>query len=384
MKHTTTGLHQILKFIPRTQFNRLVERHRGDHRVRRFSCWNQLTVMLFSQLVGSCSLRETVEQINSQGTAHDHLGLRPLRRSTLSDANAKRPTQIWQELFYSLLSEIKGRWGQQGTQMIRLIDSTTIDLNLHHFQWAHFRSTKAGIKLHTVFDPEANVPTFFELTEAKTNDRQAANALPLLNGATYVFDRAYDDYAWYAQLDRRNIRFVGRMKRHACYEVIRSHRSRHPDVLDDQVIQLSSPTGRKHCPIPLRRIRLRRATDNRVLVFLSNDLERSAETIAGLYKQRWQIELFFKWIKQNLKIKRFIGTSKNAVMTQVLIALIAYLLLRLAQLRDDSQKSLLQWARWVRVNLMHRRDLRAINEPPPDPDMWKMRRETSQLEMAFG
>lgn len=267
--------------------------------------------------------------------------------------------------------------------MVRLIDSTTIDLNLNQYSWARFRSTKAGIKLHTVYDPNAQIPTFFALTEAKVNDRRAATELPLLDGATYVFDRAYNDYGWYYQLEQRNIRFVGRMKKNAQFEVLANLATDDEAVLDDQHIRLNSNKARQACPIVLRRIRYRRKEDQKVLVFLSNDLDSPAEEIAALYKQRWQIELFFKWIKQNLKIKHFIGTSENAVRIQVLVAMIAYLLLRLAQLQTHSSKSLLEWTRWVTTNLTRRCSLTEIHSPPPDPKSWRERRHSPQFDMLF-
>ena len=238
--------------------------------------------------------------------------------------------------------------------MVRLIDSTTIDLNLNQFQWASFRSTKAGIKLHTVYDPDAEVPTYFEMTTAKVNDRKAVHKLPILPGATYVVDRAYNDYGWYYRLTQQGTHFVGRMKSNAVYEVIENKETNAGHILKDQVIRLTSVKAKKDCPINLRRITIVREEDDKVLSFITNDLDRTAQQIADLYKARWQIELFFKWIKQNLEIKRFFGRSENAVKIQVLTAMIAYLLLRLAQLSTHCKISLQQIARRVSLNLTKR------------------------------
>lgn len=383
MKHTNTVIHQLLQFIPRNRFDDVVERHQGDTRTRQLSCWTQFVALLFGQLGQRQSLRDLETAFNSQNNHHYHLGVQPIRRSTLADANAKRSSAIYQELFFWLLSQIRGNLGKVGGELIRLVDSTTIDLNKTHFQWARFRSTKAGIKLHTVFDPQAKVPTFFSLTEAKVNDHKEGQKLPFLPGATYVFDRAYNDYAWYYRLDQQQIRFVGRMKRNALFEVIENRPTTTDDILDDQLIRLSSKKG-EACPIPLRRIRFLRPEDGKELVFISNDLERTAEQIAALYKQRWEIELFFKWIKQNLKIKRFLGTSENAVRIQVLVAMIAYLLLRMAQLRFPGDHSMQHWARWICVNLMQRRPITEAEAPPPTVTTWQERRHNPQISMAFG
>ena len=264
--------------------------------------------------------------------------------------------------------------------MVRLIDSTTIDLNLNQFEWAKFRSTKAGVKLHTVYDPNAEVPVYFEMTHAKVNDRKALATLPVLSGVTYVVDRAYNDYGWYYTLDQMGSTFVGRMKTNACYEVIESRATRSNQVHSDEVIRLSSNKAKTDCPIPLRRIVFERAEDKKRLVFISNDLDRSAEEIADLYKQRWQIELFFKWIKQNLKIKKFLGRSENAVMVQVLIAMIAYLLLKLIQLGIRCDFSLQKIARILSLNLTTRRAIEDLLHP--DPGRNENNNETSpQLEL---
>jgi putative transposase len=379
MKHHNTVFHQLLKFLPRQRFQTMVDRHQGDRKTRTLTCWDQMLALLFCQLSGRQSLRDLVDGFNSKRAHHYHLGTGVIRRSSLADANRDRPVAIVQETFFYLLEKVRSRIPTKDTaEMVRLIDSTTIDLNLNQFQWAEFRSTKAGIKLHTVYDPEAEVPVYFEMTTAKVNDRKALTKLPMMPGMTYVVDRAYNDYGWYYALDQQGSTFVGRMKTNAVYEVI-ERRNVAGNILADEVIRFTAKKAKKDCPIALRRITFRRVEDQKVLVFISNDLTRSAEDIAALYKRRWQIELFFKWIKQNLKMKRFVGRSENAVLIQILTAMIAYLLLKLIQNSTSWPCSLQKIARLVGINLTSSRCLLTIlhpdsdqtTKPQPRPDQLK-------------
>lgn len=372
MKHSNSVFHQLLKQLPRQQFQKVVDRHNGDHRVRSLTCWTQLISLMFAQLTERKSLRDLEENFNTNHNQHYHLGVDQVKRSSLSDANNSRSPTIFMETFFFLLEKVRGNLPKKdASEMVRLIDSTTIDLNLNQFQWASFRSTKAGIKLHTVFDPDAEVPTYFEMTTAKVNDRKAVHKLPILPGATYVVDRAYNDYGWYYRLTQQGTHFVGRMKSNAVYEVIENKETNAEHILKDQVIRLTSVKAKKDCPINLRRITIVREEDDKVLSFITNDLDRTAQEIADLYKARWQIELFFKWIKQNLEIKRFFGRSENAVKIQVLTAMIAYLLLRLAQLSTHCKISLQQIARRVCLNLTKRCSLFELFNDPPDKNKVK-------------
>ena len=364
MKHSNSIFNQLLKFIPRHTFQKVVDRHSGDYRTRTLSCWDQLVVLLFAQLNSQTSLRAIETTFNSQRSKLYHLGSRHISRSSLSDANGNRPTEIFSETFYYLLNKVREKLPKiDANQMIRLIDSTTIDLNFNQFKWATFRSRKAGIKLHTVYDPNAAVPVYFSLTEAKTNDAKELNNLPMMSNTTYVVDRAYNNYSWFYSLDQDNSKFVGRMKTNTCYQVKTTKRPVGEGIVADEIIRLSSAKGKKHCPIDLRRVTFVRAEDQKELVFITNDLSRSAVEIAALYKQRWEIELFFKWIKQNLKIKRFISQNRNGVMIQVLVALISYLLLKLTQLTYLSKQTLYQICLIIGVNLMERRDIMELLNP---------------------
>jgi len=340
-------------------------------------------MLLFEQLAGSQSLRDLVSGYNSKGAHHYHLGTRSIRRSSLADANSTRPVPIYQETFFYLLDQLRKKLPKkEGVEMVRLIDSTTIDLNLNQFEWAKFRTTKAGIKLHTVYDPNAQVPVYFEMTSAKVNDCKTLATLPMLPGMTYVVDRAYNDYAWFQALSQQGSTFVGRMKKNALYEVIETKIPMGAGILSDEIILLSSNKAKKDCPTPMRRVKFRREEDGKTLVFITNDKVRSAEEIADLYKQRWQIELFFKWIKQNLKIKTFLGRSENSVMIQVLIALIAYLLLKLVKLEGQHALSLQEIARLIRLNITSRRSIFSLLEPalesPPNTNG-----NTSQLDLGL-
>jgi len=367
MKHINTIFQQLLREVPRHHFERVINRYEGNRRVRSLPCWTQFCAMLFAQLCSRQSLRDVVSAWDSHSSAHYHIGAKQVKRSTLSDANAKRPSGMYMELFYWLLGKSRDKRIHH-KDAVRLIDSTTIDLCKQQFEWAEFRSGKAGVKIHTVYDPDAKVPTFFSITHAKKHDKKAAEKMPLIDGATYVFDRAYNDYSWFHDMTERRIHFVGRMKSNAKFEVIEDRPVSGDGVLEDQLIRLSSPMAKKQYPGVLRRVCFRREEDGKVLSFVTNDMKRSAAEIAGLYKKRWEIELFFKWIKQNLKIKRFIGTSENAVKIQIIIAMIAYLLLGMARKLMPTKRSLQQLARLVSVNLMQRRNIAQLlgdSAPPP-------------------
>jgi len=322
--------------------------------------------MLYGQLCGRKTLRSISLSWESHRQKHYHIGVSEAKHSTLSGANRDRPSGIYLELFYCLLNQLRTPTIQV-KDAIRLIDSTTIDLCKAHFNWAAIRSGKAGVKIHTVYDPNEDIPTFFSTTTASKHDKKETEKTPLVDGATYVFDRAYNDYAWYYSMSQRDIRFVGRMKGNAVFEIVEELEAFGEGVLQDQIIRLSSPKARKDCPMNLRRIQFMREEDGKQLTFITNDMKRSAKKIAALYKQRWQIELFFKWIKQNLKIKRLVGRSENAVRTQIIIAMITFLLLKPVNQPLASRLSLQQLATLVSVNIMERRNIDELllRKPPP-------------------
>lgn len=357
MKHINTVLHGLLQHIPRPLFDKAVERHKGDYRVKKLFCWTQFVSLLYAQLANRQSLRDLTLAFNSQSNFHYHLGVNEIKRSTLAEANESRPVAIYEELFYAMLEKVRGSIATEAREIIRLIDSTTISLNQHDFEWAKFRTHQHGIKLHFVYDPTTKTPTYFSMTPAKVNDCEAAKSIPLIKGATYVFDRAYNHYEWYYKnLHLEGNIFVGRMKKNTLYDVTKN-RKVSGNIISDKEIVLSSKKG-QDCPITLRRIYFIRKEDGKEIVLISNDLARDAEELMVLYKQRWEIELFFKWVKQNLRIKRFLGTSENAVKIQVLIAMIAYLLLRLTKNSLPLNKlSLQEIARLISANIFHKKSL---------------------------
>ena len=327
MRHQNSVLTQLLKVFPRHHFERLVTAHKGDHRARHLRCWDQFVALLYGQLTGCESLRELEAGFNSHAERHYHLGCHRVHRSTLADANERRPVALYEAAFSWLLNKAMAYDRREASEALLLLDSSTIPLNKTLCQWAEFRSQKSGVKLHLAYDPNADVPAFFSITHAKRHDMVEAASFAIVAGATYVFDRAYNAYKWWQELQKEGCRFVCRLKKNARFTFVEWRVPEGEGVHADDVIQLTDEA----CTTPLRRIVYHCATRDKRLVFVTNDLESPARVIADLYKQRWQIELFFKWIKQNLKIKKFLGTSENAVKIQIIIALITYLILRIIQ-----------------------------------------------------
>lgn len=367
MAHCSTLMGQLLQLIPRHVFDHLVDRHawQGPD-ARKFSYWSHLTAMLFGQWSARKSLRDVVFSINRQGPKLYHLGLSEVKRSTLSDANKLRPAVIFEKTYYKLYERLSAELEPQPkkTPPIKIIDATTIDLCAAVFPWAKFRTRKGAIKLHTVLT--GLLPQCVLITEGKTHDRQAVQNLHFQPGDLLIFDRAYLDYAWLYQLHQDGVWFVTRLKTNSRYEVVQESWAGGP-VLADQLIRLSSPHGRASYPEPLRRVHYLDPETGKEYVFLTNRLDLSALEVAELYRRRWQIELFFKWIKQNLKIKAFYGTSKNAVLIQIWTALIAYLLLVWVKFKTKAGWGLLELSRLAQTMLLERMNLRALlGLPPPD------------------
>ena len=369
MRYENTVLGSLLKAVSRRRFGAIVERHKGDKYIKDFSSWDHLVTLVFAQLGGVSSLRELVAVWNAQGLHHYHLGSGPVCRSTLSDANARRPSAIFAEAFASLSEMAGSSLPRQGKQALRLIDATPIPLT-SLCQWATWNGRTRGLKAHVVYDPDADRPVRLEITAATVNDVVAGRRQPIEPGATYVFDKAYVDYAWWRRLHQAGCRFVTRPKRNLPLRIIEgrvvSRADREQAAIDsDSVVELASQQ-RARLPLRLRRITLRRE-NGRQLTILSNDLERSAGDIAALYRKRWQIELLFRWIKQHLKIRSFLGRCENAIRLQIIAAMIAYLLLRIAAHDTRSCLLALRFADLVRTRLFERRPLVAIEKPPPLP-----------------
>jgi IS4 transposase len=368
MRHHNTVFHGILKLVPWRVMDRLVERYQTDKRVRRLSTQNQFIAMLYAQLSDAQSLRAIEASFDSHATRLYHLGASELSRSTLADANAKRSCAV----FTGLLSELMGRCerslASKVAEAVYLVDSTAFRLNSLSSAWARFSPGVNGAKLHIVYNPDSERPSFAALTPANINDITVAKAMPIRPGATYVFDLAYYDYGWWADLDAAGCRLVTRLKANTPLSVTaKNDVPKGSSVLSDRIglLPARQAKSRKN-PFqdPVREIKVRTET-GKVLRIVTNDLDAPADEIADLYKRRWQIELFFRWIKHTLKIRHFFGTSENAIRIQIAIALIAFLLLRSAHILQSSVKSLLTFTRLLAQNLMQRRRIDHLLDPPP-------------------
>lgn len=360
MRHQNSVFHDLLKQLPWGDFERLVAEHGADYRVRRLPTKSQLIALLYGQLSGAVSLREIVCGLESHALRLYHVGGRTVSRSTLADANAQRPSEVFSGLFAAMVARAQPGLRRKFGEATYLIDSTGLRLSGCGSEWAHFSVKACGAKLHVIYDPSADQPIYATVTAAKVNDITVAQTLPIQAGATYVFDLGYYDYAWWAKLDAAGCRIVTRFKRNTALTA--SAELEVPEgsnILSDRIGLLPPRQARsRKNPFskPVREVRVRIET-GKILRILSNDLKASAQEIADLYKRRWAIELFFRWVKQNLKIRQFLGTSENAVRIQIAVALIAFLILRMAQSTQQAIPSALAFARLVRANLMHRKRL---------------------------
>ncbi|MGB7934015.1 MAG: IS4 family transposase [Gammaproteobacteria bacterium] len=371
MAHHNTVFAKLLKYIPRHEFEKLANQHHTGRRFRTASRWSQFVAMALAQLSGRTSLRDIVANLSVQAHRLYHLGSVLLSSSNLSRINEQKPYALYEALFERLLTRCKAlapRHGFRFRNKLYSLDASTVDLCLSVFPWANFRTTKGAIKLHVGLDHDGYLPEFVTLTDGKTTDIEAGRVLAFFTGSIVVYDRGYTDYGWYNQLTQKGIFFVTRLKKNAQYRVIKRRKvARDQGVSSDQIIEFTGSQARKHCPVPLRRIGYRDPQTGKHYIFLTNHFALSARTIADIYKQRWQIELFFKWIKQNLKIKTFLGTSKNAVMTQIWIALCGYLLLASIKFQSTLDKSMRQILQLLQINLFEKRDLYTLlRGDPPD------------------
>ena len=360
---------QILQLFPRTEFELLVRETKAERHARGFSSWAQFVAMLFCQLGRAHSLREICHGLATCEGKLSQLGIAVPKRSSLSYANEHRPWELYQRLFFSLLERCRqaGPFPKKFRFKNKLVslDSTVIDLCIKLFDWAKFRRTKGAIKLHLVLDHEGYLPSFGVISEGKTHDVKVAHTLSFEPGTVVVDDRGYNDYRLFAKWTEEEVYFVTRMKENALYKVIESRPvPQNRSVLKDQVIGLTGIDAWEKCPYLLRRVEVYSAEKGEVLVFLTNHFGFGATTIAAIYKDRWQIELFFKAIKQNLKIKTFVGTSANAVKIQVWTALMTMLILRYLQLKSKFAWSLSNLVALLRMNLFTYRDLWAWLDQP--------------------
>lgn len=349
---------QLIEFLPQRIFDKIVMKYEGNKYVKHFTCWNQLLVMMFGQLSNRDSLRDLTNTISAHSGKSYHLGFsKNVTRSNLAKVNEKREPLIFEEFAYYMIElarkerinkdfEINGK--------VYAFDSTTIDLCLNVFWWAKFRKTKAGIKMHTLYEIETDIPTFIHITEAKVHDQRAMDVIPYEQGAYYVFDRGYFDLKRLYNINEISAYFVIRQRGNLQYEVINDKETNHNEngVLSDQIIKLTGYQTSKKYPVTLRRITYYATDKNKTFVYLSNNMEIPAVQIALLYKYRWHVELFFKWIKQHLKIKSFWGTTETAVRIQIYSAITAYCLVAIVEHELKLHKSTYEVLRVLSASLL--------------------------------
>jgi hypothetical protein len=366
MLHQNSVFHSLLKHVPWHKLDRSVERHGADKLSRKLDTKRHVIALLYGQFSGASSLREIVTGMASHETRLYHAGSAVVKRSTLSDANAQRRWQVFGELFTAMLPQAHRGLRRSIKDAVRLIDSTSVRLSSLSEDWATFSADVFGAKAHIVYDPNADRPVYFEVTPANVNDITAAKVMPIENGATYVFDLGYYDYSWWAKLDDAGCRFVTRLKKNTAITVVHENRlPKNSNILSDRIGHLPvrlAASRNNPMQVPVREVRII-SDAGKELRIVTNDLDAPAPEIADLYKKRWDIELFFRWVKQTLKIKHFIGVGENAVRIQIAIALIAFLILRMAQAAQKIVRSPLIFARLLRANLMHKRPIDRLLEP---------------------
>jgi hypothetical protein len=338
---------QLMDCLPWSTFARIVARYQGDHSVQTFPCSEQYRAMAFAQLTYRESLRDIEACLSAQSAKLWHMGFRgPVRRSTLADANQARDWRIYAEFAQRLVAQARRLYAGESlladlNNTVYALDSTTIDLCLSLFPWAHFRSTKAAVKMHTLLDLRGNIPSFIHISDGKLHDVHALDMLVPEAGAIYVMDRGYVDFARLHRLHEAGAFFVTRAKSNLnAHRVYSAATDRTTGVIADQTIALDGHYTKRDYPVYLRRVRFRDPKTGKTLVFLTNMTAQPALTICDLYKSRWQVELFFKWIKQHLRIKAFYGTSENAVKTQIWIAVSVYVLVAIIRKRLNLDASL--------------------------------------------
>jgi Transposase DDE domain/Domain of unknown function (DUF4372) len=368
MLHQNSVFHGVLKHMPWGRFAQLVDEHDADKHVRQLTTKSQLVALIYAQLSGAQSLREIEAALSSHTTKLYHLGSTAVARTTLSDANAQRPWQLFSGLFAHLTAQVTRGLRRKAGEAVQLIDASGLRLNALSKPWAQFSTGVCGAKMHVIYDADAACPVYAAVTAANINDITAAKAMPIEEGVTYVFDLGYYDYGFWAKLDAAGCRIVTRLKANTKLSVAAENPvAPGSNILSDRIGHLPLRLARnRNNPFqePVREVHVR-IESGKVLRIITNDLDAPATEVADLYKRRWQIELFFRWIKQTLKIRHFIGRSENAVRIQIAVALIAFLLLRLAHATQRTVRSLLTFTRLVRANLMHKRPLDRLLEPPP-------------------
>ena len=372
MAHNNTVLSQMLQLLPRHVLEHQVETHSWQGpKPRKLSYWSQLVAMLYAQLSGKKSLRDLVFSLGRHQRKLYHLGLDPVKRSTLADANEQRPARIFTQTYFKLLHRLEAELGRQpGPHRVKIMDATYVPVCDSLFPWADFMPGKSAVKLHFLLAADSGTPQELQVTSGQVHELEVARTLNFAPGDLLLLDRGYVDFAWLYSLHQRAVGFVTRLQRNIRYQVVqKTPVPADTAVLADQTIRLTTAHSRGRYPETLRLVHYR-DQEGKEYIFLTNLPDLSALAVADLYRQRWQIETFFRWIKQNLKIKSFYGTSENAVLIQIWTAMIAYLLLLWLKLRSWAGWSVLELTRLVQNLIMERCNLWALLCPrtsdPPD------------------
>lgn len=355
---------QLLSFLDPFVFLRISKKYGGDKYVKTFSCWNQLAVMMFGQLSNRESLRDLVLATHAHANKAFHLGFgKHASKSTLADANANRDYRIFEEFAYRVMAEARQC---RATEIFKLggkvyaFDSSTIDLCLSVFSWALFRKKKGGIKLHTLYDIETQIPTFFHITPARNHDTRAMDAIPYEENSFYIFDRAYNDFGRLFTIDGVGAYFVVRGKKNNDFKPMRWKRRLPAGVMSDAVGYMDGQLTMSKYPEKIRRILYLDPESGRTFIFFTNALNINPLKVAELYHNRWQIELFFKWLKQHLKVKKFWGQTENAVRIQIYTAVTAYCMMAIVQKKMDVQRSICEMLQLVSVSLTDTVELKTL------------------------
>jgi len=389
MNRVCSIFSQVLQFIPRTEFAAAVEEHQAERHARGFDCWTQLVAMLFCQLGRAQSLREIVGGLAASEGKLQHLGVKVApKRSTLAYANEHRPWQVFQTAFNAIYQRCAADIWHQGRRKFRFHhkllsrDSTMVPLCLSVFDWAQYRRSKGAVKLHLVLDHDGYLPRFAVVTDGKTSDMSVARGLDFEPGTMLVIDRGYQDFNWWLELSRRKVSFVTRLKDNAEYTIVEQRPANQDrEILRDEIVFLNKLRDAGPAAL-MRRIEVWIEEKQESMVFFTNNLKLAATTIAAIYKERWQVELFFKALKQSLRIKTFVGTSANAVMIQIWTALIAMLVVKYLQLRSSFKWSLSNLVALLRHQLFVYRDLEAwLNQPFQPPPQVQI---AEQLSLGLG
>ena len=374
MAYHSSVLSQLLKFVPRLEFERLANQHDGKRRSNALSRWSQFVALALGHLGNRHSLRDIEASLNTQPTQRYHLNIGPVSRSALARANERLDANFFQQLFYQLYARCQQVQRVPGKRFrfkgkLFFLDGSLIDLSMKVFPWATVAPKKAAFKLHVGLDHDGLLPAFAEVTEGFESKMDVADTFSFPPGSVLVFDRGYDRYTWHKQLSDKGLFWVSRAKSHMRYSVLKERKvTGNGGVIRDQLVELSSAKARRSGLAPIRRIEYFDADTEKHYVFITNQMSWSAQTVAGIYKSRWEIELFFKWIKQNLKIRSFLGHSINAVASQIFAALCVYLLMAYLKFVSRSAFGVQAILRLLQVNLFSRQPIdQLLHKPPAEP-----------------